>query len=395
MHDALKGAMNEIERLRRMVSPFDLPGEAFRNAALFDSEAVRGIAAGSQYLLANSQSEEALRQAALVGSEAARGMDAGLSYVNDLAHHFTTLYQAPLLDMFQYDASSLLSRDLLYQQGLLQEYQRQLDQRASLFSSALSAFTDSWSKLIEPNRSVLFEMDALARNTDLLAGFRQAEAAWLRTAKFPSTFTDWTYLTKEASGLATHIGALLAAAAAQPASSLTDEAAEGALRGAEERFAEILEEKNPRAALHALRDFAEQVIAKLPRAVGKLLCELLLILLAHLIYSTAIEPRLNRHVNQPTIIREIRTEAKRIQQTQMVITSDVRVVIAPQLIVYQRPNRKSHHIGRLYVGDIVYLEKVRTMSWSLVERAVGDSAIKGWVLSRYVKALSANGRHSS
>jgi hypothetical protein len=390
MNDALKGAMDEFDRIKRMVDPFDLHGEALRNAALFGSEAVRGIAASSQFL----QSEDALRQAALFGSEAARGIVASSQYIADLSERFRTFVTPPVLDVPNYGWLAVQSRDLVRQQQLLQGHQRGLEQSAAMISSTLSEFNDSWSKLFEQNRAVFSEADVLARNTDLLAGFRQAETDWLRTAQFPSTFTDWTYLTREASGFATHIGELLAVAATHTATSLTDEASEDAFRVAEERFAEILEEKNPRTALHALRDFADQVVAKLPHAVGNLLYHLLLLLLAHLIYGTVIEPRLNWHVTQPTIVKEIRAEAKRIQLPEMIIPYEVRVVIAPRLVVYQRPSRKAHQIGRLYAGDIVYLQKVKTMSWSLVERAAGDSAVKGWILSRYIKALSA-GRHSS
>lgn len=380
MNDALWGAMGQIDRLKLMTPSLDLAQETFGKAAMLGDLAA-----------------EAVRKASMIGSETSRTILAHSQYLNELSEHFKTLYRPPILNVTQYDWSGILSRNLLGHQELLQEYQREIRQRAMQVSTALTEFHTSWSRIAERNQAMIASMQAsIASNRELLAPFLQAESAWIRTAQFPATSTDWKYIADTARDLASHIADSWAAAAARQTAAPTDQE-EHALRVAEERFSEILAEKNPRIVLHALRAFFDQVVAKLPHFLGKTLHLFLIHLLVTLVYDTAIGPKLHHEEKHPTIVKEIRTEAKRGQRTQVVIPSDVRVVIASQLFVHQGPSRRARQVGRLYAGDIVYVEKVKTRSWSLVElvdyeSVDGDSVIRGWVFTRYIKRLSGGRR---
>lgn len=300
----------------------------------------------------------------------------------DLTQQFNPLLQPTLLGSAHNDLAKITTPDIYtLSQGMSPEIHRALSENLGQVSPTLA----------DQVQASFAALDASFRlNQDLLSPFLHAEAEWLRLARLPSTAIDWHDVKGAASDLAANITAWLAAPSRE-ATKIYDEREVEALQLAEERFEQILDEKRVRPLLHALRDFVEHFAATLPHAAKKFLLLLVLHLLVQIIASP-FESMLHRHAEQHTVVKEIRQEAKKCQRAiQSRFPASAYVVISPRLIVYQQPSRRAHQVGRLYAGDIVYFERSRTRSWSLVERASGDSAIRGWVFSRYVRRIS-NGR---
>lgn len=96
------------------------------------------------------------------------------------------------------------------------------------------------------------------------------------------------------------------------------------------------------------------------------------------------------------VVKDKRTVTKIIQKTipRVEISNDLlighRFVIADVLNVRDKGNRRSNLVGKLYFGQVVRVIEKRK-DWSLIEwtDSDGESAIRGWVFSRYLKKLTS------
>ena len=227
-----------------------------------------------------------------------------------------------------------------------------------------------------------------------LGSLYSAEATWLRTALLPKYLDDWGDLGPTLGSMVSRIKDILASLPEEE-ENVDDEELKALVADKGRQIVLAFRERKPQKTLSDIwRLFDTEILGKLPSSAQVILLNVFSGLLTALILVGFSGVRELRH-SKPTIVKEFRVA---IRQIDPVIARELpyqaRVVIAPILIVRLHPAQRSPQVGRLYAGDVIFLEAVRKRSWSLVEYRddEGEVAIRGWVFSRYIASLNGGRR---
>ncbi|MFY9820675.1 MAG: SH3 domain-containing protein [Thermoanaerobaculia bacterium] len=358
----------------------------------------------SMHGLASSASE-AIRQAHVQASAyddlnlVAQAREALLGY-STLTNQFSSAYRYDALaqvdEMLEkvrlatpspYQISSGIAGDLVNRERLLVANQ--------LTGLNLPSLQDSYSQLAELQKIV-----AAQSAWNDLSPLLSAQLQWARTAQIPSSLEQMSLFGTDAMALVRQISELSSNLLLLPSDleEIDDEEAGQAIALANERLADAFFEKTPARTLGQIQELLKAIksgaIALAPGAT-KVLLAILISVIGNFIYDTAKSYVAANVLKTPHHVEKAVNQAvKQLQSSGVTFPLDMRVVVAPELLVRRGPSQSTPVVGRLYAADIVWLLETRSRSWTLVEfhDNEGEVVLRGWVFSRYIRSLKGGGR---
>ncbi len=287
----------------------------------------------------------------------------------------------------QYQLAPGIFEDLADRQRLLG-----IDQFSSMYAAYLQ---DSYSKLADIQKSIAAQYSGFISRRDELSPLFSAQARWVRTVQLPSSLEQVRSFNLEARALINEVVDLRSLLGSLP-SNLEEEEdyeeAEEAIALANEKLAEAFFEKSTGLTIGKIRELLVALksgaIRLAPKATAFLLA-ILIGVISNFIYDATKSYVIARGSDAPKVVKEVRREIKKIQKSGAPFPSDLRVVMASELVVRRGPGQSTPAVGRLYAADLVWFVKTQNRSWSLVEfdDGEGDVVLRGWVFSRYIKPL--------
>jgi len=262
--------------------------------------------------------------------------------------------------------------------GLVEDYSRRL--AADLTSIIQPAVYQH----MEALTSALVESAKFPHLELAMESVRAAQEVWTRSVAIP--FRDFESLSFNARDLLRKAVESLVDARVDDSEQPETGEDVAEIEKARDRIATTFQSTDPEAVLRDLREFLAEARSQKNTRWKPLLLALFVNLLSALIFQIGLTTWESK-ASRPAIT-SIRSTARAIQRSGQ-ISSPIRVVVAQSLIVRAGPGQRTRPVGRLYLGDVVTVLKVRNRSWALVEfrHQQEEIVVQGWVFRRYLQTL--------